>query len=419
MRLFLAKVAMFCLFTCAPLVVTPESVRAAGAGEQEFAKGLDLLKQKQYKEARAELEAGIRKNPSNALAHFYLAESCRGLKDRPCEEEHYETSLELDAKSSVADLAKPRLRKAKAWRLLDEAKITINDSQAPPDKIEQAHYILDIANKLGLDDEQQAVYLQLREKSSQRQTGASANALKQEGLPAGAGQASLQEMSMAVVPAGEFIMGSQGGAADEQPAHRVYVDAFLMDKYEVSVGQYAKFLEATSQEAPPDWNIMNQPQHQKRPVVNIDWADAVTYCKWAGKRLPTEAEWEKAARGMDGRIYPWGNELPTQLHANFGKKEWNNHAALVPVGKLEDGKSPYGIYDMAGNVWEWVSDWYDPNYYKNSPSQNPAGPSSAELKVLRGGSWGDTMDNLRSANPHIYEPMSQYHTVGFRCAKTP
>ena len=99
--------------------------------------------------------------------------------------------------------------------------------------------------------------------------------------------------------------------------------------------------------------------------------------------------------------------------------EWNNHAALVPVGKLEDGKSPYGIYDMAGNVWEWVSDWYDPNYYKNSPSQNPAGPSSAELKVLRGGSWGDTMDNLRSANPHIYEPMSQYHTVGFRCAKTP
>ena len=420
MRPSLACVPVLCLFMVLLAVASSVAAHAAAdQGEQEFAKGWDLLNQKQYKEARAELEAGIRKNPSNALAHFYLAESCRGLKDRPCEEEHYETSLELDAKSSVADLAKPRLRKAKAWRLLDEAKITINDSQAPPDKIEQAHYILDIANKLGLDDEQQAVYLQLREKSSQRQTGASANVLKQAGLTAGAGQASGQEMSMAVVPAGEFIMGSQGGAADEQPAHRVYVDAFLMDKYEVSVGQYAKFLEATSQEAPPDWNIMNQPQHQKRPVVNIDWADAVTYCKWAGKRLPTEAEWEKAARGTDGRIYPWGNELPTQLHANFGKKEWNNHAALVPVGKLEDGKSPYGIYDMAGNVWEWVSDWYDPNYYKNSPSQNPAGPSSAELKVLRGGSWGDTMDNLRSANPHIYEPMSQYHTVGFRCAKTP
>ncbi len=420
MRLSLAKVAMFCLFMCALAVVTPVAAHAAAAqGEQEFAKGWELLNLKQYKEARAELEAGIKKNPSNALAHFYLAEACRGLKDRPCEEEHYETSLDLDAKSSVADLAKPRLRKAKAWRLLDEAKTTINDSQAPPDKIEQAHYILDIANKLGLDDEQQAVYLQLREKSSQRQTGASANALKQEGLTAGAGQASMQEMSMAVVPAGEFIMGSQGGAADEQPAHRVYVDAFFMDKYEVSVGQYAKLLEAMSMEAPPDWNIMNQPQHQKRPVVNIDWADAAMYCKWAGKRLPTEAEWEKAARGTDGRIYPWGNELPTRLHANFWKKEWNNHAALVPVGKLEDGKSPYGIYDMAGNVWEWVSDWYDHDYYKSSPSQNPTGPSSAQVKVLRGGSWSDTIDNLRSANPHIYEPTTRYHNVGFRCAKTP
>ena len=419
MRLSLAKVAMFCLFMCALLVVTPGSVRAAGAGEQEFAKGLDLLKQKQYKEARAELEAGIKKNPSNALAYYHLAEACRGLKDWPCAEEHYETSLELDAKSSVANLAKPRLRKAKAWRLLGEAKTTINDSQAPPDKIKQAHDTLDVANKLGLDDEQQAVYQQLREKSSQSQTGASANALKQEGLPAGAGQASGQEMSMAMVPAGEFIMGSQEGAADEQPAHRVYVDTFLMDKYEVSVGQYAKYLEATSLDAPPDWNIMNQPQHQKRPVVNIDWADAAMYCKWAGKRLPTEAEWEKAARGTDGRTYPWGNELPTRLHANFGKMEWNNHAALVPVGKLEDGKSPYGIYDMAGNVWEWVNDWYEQDYYKNSPSQNPTGPSSAQLKVLRGGSWSDNMDNLRSANPYIYEPMSQYHNVGFRCAKTP
>jgi formylglycine-generating enzyme required for sulfatase activity len=419
MSLFLAKVAMFCLFMCALLGGTLGSVRAAGVGEQEFTKGLYLLNQKQYKEARAELEVGVKKNPSNALANFYLAEACRGLKDWPCAEEHYETSLDLDAKSSVADLAKPRLRKAKAWRLLGEAKTAINDSQAPPDKIKQAHDTLDVANKLGLDDEQQAVYQQLREKSSQSQHGASANLLKQEGLTAGAGQTSGQEMPMALVPAGEFIMGSQGGAADEQPAHRVSVDTFLMDKYEVSVGQYAKFLEATSLEAPPDWNIMNQPQNLKRPVVNIDWADAAMYCKWAGKRLPTEAEWEKAARGTDGRIYPWGNEPPTQLHANFGKREWNNHAALVPVGKLEDGKSPYGIYDMAGNVWEWVNDWYDPDYYKKSPSQNPTGPSSAELKVLRGGSWSDTMDNLRSANPQIYEPMSQYHNVGFRCAKTP
>jgi len=414
MRMMLVLIAMLGLAAHPTMAAAP-----VDKGAQEFATGYDFLKQQKYQEARAELEAGIKKNSSNALAHFYLAEACRGLKDRPCEEEHYETSLDLDAKSSVANLAKPRLRKAKAWRLLDEAKIMINDSQAPPDKIERAHYILDIANKLGLDDEQQAVYFHLREKSSQRQTGVSANALKQERLTAEAGQASIQEMPMALVPAGEFTMGSPEGPADEQPAHRVYVDAFFMDKYEVSVGQFAEFLKATSLEAPPDWDIMNQPQHQKRPVVNMGWADAAIYCKWAGKRLPTEAEWEKAARGTDGRIYPWGNETPTGLHANFGKKEWNNHAALLPVGRLEDGKSPYGIYDMAGNAWEWVNDWYDHDYYKNSPSQNPAGPSSTKFKVLRGGSWSNTQDDLRSANPYIYEPTSQYRNVGFRCAKTP
>jgi formylglycine-generating enzyme required for sulfatase activity len=378
-------------------------------GAQEFATGYDFLKQQKYQKARTTFEAGLQLNPANAMAHFYLGDACRGLKAWACAEEHYETSLELDEQSSVAGLAKQRGRKAKVWRMLEEGKQAINEPKALPEKVAQAKDTLDIANKLGLDDEQQAFYQQLQEKIQQGHTQSHEKTAS----------AQTQEMPMAVVSAGEFIMGSPGGAADEQPAHRVYVDAFSMDKYEVSVGQYAKFLEATSLEAPPDWDVMNQPQHQKRPVVNIDWADAVMYCKWAGKRLPTEAEWEKAARGTDGRIYPWGNEFPTRLHANFGKTEWNNHAALVPVGKLEDGKSPYGIYDMAGNVWEWVSDWYDPNYYQNSPSQNPTGPSSAELKVLRGGSWSDTPNNLRSANPHIYEPGIRYHNVGFRCAKTP
>jgi formylglycine-generating enzyme required for sulfatase activity len=151
----------------------------------------------------------------------------------------------------------------------------------------------------------------------------------------------------------------------------------------VTVGQYAKFLESTSRKAPPEWKIMNQPSHQQHPVVMMDWSDANRYCHWAEKRLPTEAEWEKAARGTDGRIYPWGNDLPTPLRANYGKKNWDKHAALVPVGTLEDGKSPYGIYDMAGNAWEWVSDWYDNVYYKNSPSQNPKGPERGDFKVLR------------------------------------
>ena len=176
---------------------------------------------------------------------------------------------------------------------------------------------------------------------------------------------------MVSIPAGEFTMGSQDGDPDERPAHKVHVNAFSMDVYEVTVGQYADFLQATGFNSPLDWKTMNQPAHQKRPVANVDWADAAAYCKWAGKRLPTEAEWEKAARGTDGRLYPWGNDPPTPLHANYGKTGSHNYGALALVGTLEDGKSPYGIYDMAGNVWEWVSDWYDNDYYKNSPQQNP------------------------------------------------
>jgi len=233
------------------------------------------------------------------------------------------------------------------------------------------------------------------------------------------GSAQPQEMSMAVVPAGEFMMGSSAGDSDEQPAHRVYVDAFSMDKYEVTVGQYAAFLQVTGGDPPSEWNTMNQSSYQKRPVANVDWADAAAYCRWAGKRLPTEAEWEKAARGTDGRLYPWGNDPPTPLHANYGKTGSNGHGALAPVGTLEDGKSPYGIYDMAGNVWEWVSDWYDQDYYKNSPSQNPTGPSSGESKVLRGGSWGSDPQHLRSALRYLHRSAHRHKDYGFRCAKSP
>ena len=227
-----------------------------------------------------------------------------------------------------------------------------------------------------------------------------------------------QEGSMAVVPAGEFMMGSQTGDSDEQPAHKVYVDAFSMDKYEVTVGQYAAFLQATGVNSPSDWKAMNQPAYQKRPVANVDWADAAAYCKWAGKRLPTEAEWEKAARGTDGRLYPWGNDPPTQRQANYGKTKSNNHGALAPVGTLEDGKSPYGIYDMAGNVWEWVSDWYGDDYYRSSPSQNPTGPSSGESKVLRGGSWDSSQQQLRSTLRYFHRSGHRHKDYGFRCVKT-
>ena len=220
------------------------------------------------------------------------------------------------------------------------------------------------------------------------------------------GQAQQQEITgkgearMMLVPAGEFTMGSSENA-HEQPVHRVSLDAYYMDTYKVTIVQYAKFLEATSLEAPPDWNIMNQPRHQMRPVVMINWSDANTYCRWAGKRLPTEAEWEKAEGGTDGRRYPRDNPF------------------LVPLGTLENGKSPYGLYDMAGNGWEWVSDWYDNDYYKNSPSQNPKGPEHGDYKVVRGGLWNVHPENRESTSRYNFTQTYRSFLLGFRCAKTP
>jgi len=388
---------------------------AAENGEQDFAKGEALLKNKQYAEARAALEASIMKNSSNVQAHFNLAEACRGLAAWACAEEHYETALHLDAKSRTSGMRDMRLRRLEvwrsleevtAWRLLEEAKSLIAAGQTHPDQIKQAEEALDGAKELDLNKEQSAIYEQLASKLPGRRSSTFPDNLRPGDAP------------MALVPAGEFTMGSTM-STDEMPVHRVYLDAFYMDKYHVTVGQYAKYLEATDKEAPPEWDIMNQPQHQKRPVVNINWSDAASYCMWAGKRLPTEAEWEKAARGTDGRLYPWGNEAPTRLHANFGKKQWANHMALVPVGMFEMGKSPYGIYDMAGNAWEWVNDWYDHDYYKKSPAKNPQGPAKGKSKVVRGGNWLYIQEFLRSSFRFNADPSSRQFGYGFRCAKTP
>lgn len=149
------------------------------------------------------------------------------------------------------------------------------------------------------------------------------------------------------------------GSDEEKPSHRVYLDAFYIDKYELTTSRYAQFLKATRRKQPDHWNEVSMAAHRDRPVIGVDWHDADAYCRWSGKRLPTEAEWEKAARGTEGRQYPWGNERPTSRNANFGKCcDWKGYASLAPVGSLEAGKSPLGISDMAGNVYEWVADWY-------------------------------------------------------------
>jgi formylglycine-generating enzyme required for sulfatase activity len=392
------------------LAGSPTMAAASGdKGAKTLAAGYDFLQQQKYQEARAAYEAGLQEYPANALAHFYLGDACRGLKAWASAEEHYATSLELDAKSSVAGLARQRLLKAKIWRMLSEGKLVISEPNAPPTKVAEAKDTLDIANKLGLDVEQQVFYQQVLVKLQQLHTQS----------PESQATAEHHAPSMVLVPAGEFTMGSATGDADERPVHQVYVAAFFMDKYQVSVGQYAKFLEATSQAAPPDWSVMNKPRHQTRPVVNVDWTDAAAFCAWAGKRQPTEAEWEKAARGTDGRLYPWGNEPPSGSLANMMKERWSNHWTLSSGGTFEEGKSPYGIYDMAGNVWEWVSDWYASDFYQTGPSQNPTGPPTGVYKVIRGGSWGSGPKGLRSAERETHAPSFRGYGTGFRCAKTP
>lgn len=219
---------------------------------------------------------------------------------------------------------------------------------------------------------------------------------------------------MALVPAGEFIMGQHKWDADEQPAHRVYLEAFYLDKYEVTTARYGRFLQETGRQPPAQWKDVNPATDGERPVVSVTWHDADAYCRHYGKRLPTEAEWEKAARGTDGRQFPWGNEEPTPRHANFGAT-WIGYETLIPVGSLQAGKSPYGVFDLAGNAWEWVADWYDMKYYKSSPELNPAGPSRGGSKVLRGGSWYDMLYDLRSTNRNYLGPKSTQFTVGFRC----
>jgi formylglycine-generating enzyme len=217
---------------------------------------------------------------------------------------------------------------------------------------------------------------------------------------------------MVLIPAGDFQMGSNRD--NEKPIHTVYLDAFYIDVYEVTKAQYRKFIDATEHKAPAYWNDKdyNAPD---QPVVGVSWNDVVAYCQWAGKRLPTEAEWEKAARGgLVGKRYPWGDTI-THNDANYsgtgGKDMWDGKS---PVGSF--APNGYGLYDMIGNVWEWCADWYDDNYYANSPKSNPTGPSSGLTRVLRGGSWNYHGLALRVSHRSYNAPPNMSSNVGFRCA---
>jgi eukaryotic-like serine/threonine-protein kinase len=268
-------------------------------------------------------------------------------------------------------------------------------------------------------------------------------------------------MFLVYVPAGNFIMGSdksQDASAldNELPQHTVYLDAFWIDSTEITNAMFAKFVAATKYGTDAEkkgnasiWEAMNSSlvnganwQHpfgpssdltgmQNYPVVQVSWNDARAYCEWAGGQLPSEAEWEKAARGTDGRIFPWGNQPPTGVLANFADKHqvpavsWANpdqddgYELVSPVGNYLKGASPSSALDMAGNVWEWTADWYSQGYYAVSPSRNPIGPSTGDGHVVRGGSWSLDARGIRTTFRSGIPADLAEDTLGFRCAYLP
>lgn len=235
-------------------------------------------------------------------------------------------------------------------------------------------------------------------------------------IPAGATQVSaIDNQVLVYIPAGDFIMGADDSDIDhEKPKHTVYLDAFWIDQDQVTNAMYASCVNSggckynVSDETNPRFK---DPAFATHPVVYVFWQDAVDYCTWAGGRLPTEAEWEKAARGENGGTYPWGENPPDPGLANNKMAVGDTR----PVGSYPNGASVYGVEDMGSNVREWVSDWYDPNYYSVSPRENPQGPASGEEKVLKGAAFGDPDSYTRPADRLKHVPGSPGINRGFRC----
>jgi formylglycine-generating enzyme required for sulfatase activity len=248
-------------------------------------------------------------------------------------------------------------------------------------------------------------------------------------------------MVQVFIPAGDFWMGGPAEEPnvmpDEQPRHKVSLDAFWMDLTEVTNAMFAQFVadtgyrtEAEQNGSSAVWNGggwdyvsganwrtpfgpgSNAPNNY--PVIQVSWNDASAYCEWAERRLPTEAEWEKAASGPDNFLYPWGNAEPRSSLANYA----DNVGSLVPVGSYPDGASGYGVLDMGGNVYEWTADWHGSDYYSNSPPKNPTGPTSGKYKVIHGGSWQLDALRLRVFGREVSGPNAANSNIGFRCVQS-
>lgn len=244
---------------------------------------------------------------------------------------------------------------------------------------------------------------------------------------------------MLPVPAGHFLLGSKRIDTDpygigtqfddtELPQNRVWLDAYDMDRDEVSLGEYLAFLQQRKI-TPSDelqkliWHVITvhsvtDDTLSRWPALYVTWKEARDLCQSVQKRLPTEAEWEKAARGTEGRLFPWGDAMPDAKLAMFGQYHVHEIPILAPVDSLDDGRSPYGLHHMAGNVAEWVHDWFGFDYYAYMTEKNPPGPTSGRYRSVRGGSWKSRVIMLRTATRSGSPPEQRSATVGFRCAKS-
>jgi formylglycine-generating enzyme required for sulfatase activity len=228
-------------------------------------------------------------------------------------------------------------------------------------------------------------------------------------------------VSMILIPQDESVMGSDLGDNGEKPAHTVFLKDYYIDKFEVTNILYKACVDAAGCALPYDSSsatrddYFGNPDFDQHPVLFVDWEGAKQYCEWRGGRLPTEAEWEKAARGATNeQIFPWGGEADIAL-ANYD----SSIGDTTRVGNYENGKSPFGVYDLAGNVWEWVNDWYSQTYYSVQPAgiENPIGPQTGTEKVLRGGSWQSNQIDIRSYRRFAFDPSDVNNDFGFRCAR--
>lgn len=233
---------------------------------------------------------------------------------------------------------------------------------------------------------------------------------------------------MVLVPAGPFVMGRDDRAGVERPAHSVTLDAYYIDKYEVTNEWYAAFLndQGNQFEGLANWIEANDPDlhvhlvdgvwqvddgFERYPMNEMTWYGARAFCGWRGGDLPTEAQWEKAARGTDERLYPWGEDISCEM-ANYAGCMYD----ALPVDSYPQSISPYGTYNMAGNMMEWVADRYHEDYYALSPTENPTGPEEGAFRIIRGGSWINHHGNLTTTHRYPKLPVLTYKSVGFRCA---